>query len=73
MAKITYRVDEGERKLVIDDFKFDRTAMGEILGQIETSVDREIIVGAPTQQELAEYAEEQLAVDDEGDLESDDV
>ncbi len=73
VAKITYRVDEQERKLVIDDFKFDRTAMGEILGQIETSVDREIIVGAPTQQELAEYAEEQLAADDEGDLESDDV
>ena len=49
---------EGVSILVIDDFKYERATMGEILGQIEAKVDRDKIVGAPTQQELAAYQQE---------------
>lgn len=73
IAKIAYTNDGQNRTLLIDDFKFNRTAIGEILDQIESSVDREKIVGAPTQQELAEYDDEQLAADDEGEMESEDA
>lgn len=73
IAKIAYTNDGQNRTLLIDDFKFNRTAIGEILDQIESSVDRGIIVGAPTQQELAEYDDEQLAADDEGEMESEDA
>ena len=63
IAKVGY-LDQGDaRSLVIDDFKFDRGAMGDILDQIESSLDREKIVGAPTQQELAAYQQESLEED----------
>ncbi|MCH2182591.1 MAG: hypothetical protein MK108_11350 [Mariniblastus sp.] len=58
IAKVSYLGRQGEGTLVIDDFKFNRSAMGEILDQIESSLDREKIVGAPTQQELAAYEQE---------------
>ena len=58
IAKVSY-LDQGSTAiLVIDDFKFERTPMGEILGQIEAKIDRDKIVGAPTQQELAAYQQE---------------
>lgn len=64
IAKIAYTEGEQPRTLVIDDFKYDRAAMGEILEQIESSVDREKIVGAPTQQELAEYDVDEMEAGD---------
>ena len=58
IAKVSYLDQEGVSILVIDDFKYERAPMGEILAQIEAKVDRDKIVGAPTQQELAAYQQE---------------
>ncbi len=58
ISKISYDDAGKTRTLVIDDFKFDRTSIGDILQRIESSVVREAIVGGPTQQEIAAYEAE---------------
>lgn len=58
IAKITYQSNGQRAGLVMDDFKYEREPIGEMLSQIESKLDRHQITGGPTQQELADFEEE---------------
>ena len=58
IAKIWYEKDGGEQKFVLDDFKYDRAKMDEIMRQIESNLDRDKITGGPTQEEYDREKEE---------------
>ena len=65
IAKVTYESNGQRAKMVIDDFKYEREPVGEILSQIESQVDREQIIGGPSQQELADFEKELAQADAE--------
>ncbi|MCH2179786.1 MAG: hypothetical protein MK106_13380, partial [Mariniblastus sp.] len=65
IAKVTYQSNGQRAKMVIDDFKYEREPVGEILSQIESQVDREQIIGGPSQQELADFEKELSQADAE--------
>ena len=53
IARVQYRDDQGRiRRFVLDDFKYDRKAMDGIIREIESGIDRQRIVGGPTQEEI---------------------
>jgi hypothetical protein len=52
IAKATYQTDSGNRMFVFDDFKYEREPLGEILKSLEAKLDREAIVGGPTEAEI---------------------
>ena len=55
IARIQYLDDDGRvRRFVLDDFKYDQQAMDGIIRKIESVIDRDRIVGGPTQEELGD-------------------
>lgn len=74
IAKVHYTDAGGrQRRMVFDDFKYDREPMGELMSRCEQPLGREQIVGGKTQAELAAEAgspPDQEAESDPADLET---
>jgi hypothetical protein len=47
IAKVTYRDNGRQRRFIIDDYKFERQATGQILRELESKIDPEKITGGP--------------------------
>jgi hypothetical protein len=57
VAKITYQDGNRRRRFVIDDYKFEREATGQILRNLEDRLSPEQIVGGPSEAEAEQQAE----------------
>lgn len=64
IAKVTYRDNGRGRRLIIDDYKFDRHPTGQILRELEAQIDPSLITGGPP--EGADEAAESDATDAAG-------
>lgn len=51
IAKASYTQDAQQKTFVFDDFKFEREPLGKILRTLEDTLEREQIVGGPTELE----------------------
>jgi hypothetical protein len=47
IAKVTYRDNGRKRRFILDDYKFDRQATGQILRELESTIDAKMITGGP--------------------------
>lgn len=73
IAKATYETDSGKRIFVFDDFKYEREPLGKILTSLEAALDRESIIGGPTEAEIAARKKEESEVSkDDSDAEPSD-
>lgn len=51
IAKAMYKTESGSRTFVFDDFKYEREPIGKMLSSLEETLDRDKIVGGPTELE----------------------
>ena len=58
IAVVTYDAGGSDKRLVIDDWKYDRVPTDQILRDVEAHIDRELIVGGDPEPELVEVASE---------------
>ncbi len=61
IAKASYTADGQSGTFVFDDFKFEREPLGQMLRDLERVLDREQIVGGPTEIEMDEKKEAEKA------------
>lgn len=52
IARAVYKDGTRTRIFVFDDFKYEREPLGKILRRLEAALDREQIVGGPTEEEI---------------------
>lgn len=64
IAKATYTEGEMQKTFVFDDFKYEREPLGDMLRRLEGILDREQIVGGPTEEETD--AEKAKAKEEDG-------
>jgi hypothetical protein len=50
IAKVTYRDQGRRRRFIVDDYKFDRQATGQILRELEARIDPTMITGGPPEE-----------------------
>jgi hypothetical protein len=62
IAKVTYQDGDRRRRFVIDDYKFERPTMDQILYELEQRIDPEMIVNGPPEPPPGERADATDAV-----------
>jgi len=61
IAKVTYQDGESKRRFVVDDFKYERPTMDQILYELEQRIDPEKIVNGPPEPPPGQAGDEELA------------
>lgn len=65
IAKIRYTVNDRKKKFVMDDFKYDRAAMGKIMAMAEANLEDDQIVGGLRESQTRDVTQEDTDEDDE--------
>jgi hypothetical protein len=73
IAKVEYQADGRNRRLVLDDCKYDFALTEKILREVESHIDPEQITGGPPQPPPKEEAEAELDNESEGKTDADSV